>query len=322
MLRALSNTAWMVLMAEGEVPGSGGPPAGAPPTPAPTGSSTPETTPSVPSQATETPLTEGEGEPSEKKDDWEELLRDSDGEDLAEGPATPPVTAQEPLQPPIQEPPAQAPAQPAPQPTAQPPAQQPVQPQETAEQRDARARAAAEARQAQLENWYQLPEDDAAALQTEPEKVLPKIAARLHQAVEHAVRQQLEQALPGYVKQVQEFQQTEDRAQQEFNSAWPGLAGYKEQVVTVGRMFRAANPNATKEQAIDTVGRMTYMALGLPLPEAPQAGSPAPAVPQLRVVRQPFKPAMPGGSGPAAAPKETNEFARLAEELLEDDRGG
>lgn len=244
-------------------------------------------------------------------------------------PQQPPAQQPPAQEPPAQQPPAQPatpaepqPAQPAPVQPAPPPAQQPA-PTKTAEQIQQEQLAAEQNYLQSLEGLYKIPETEAAQLQTEPEVVLSKLAAKLHAEVRREVLREVHQNLPQSVHAIAEATRRESESKQAFYTRWPELAQYEQQVLTVGRMFREANPTATPEQALETVGAMTYMALGKPVPGAPQApGAPPLAAPPARPPAPAgFRPAMPGGGGAAPAPKETNMWSGMAEDFLNEDRG-
>lgn len=186
---------------------------------------------------------------------------------------------------------------------------------------------------AELEQAYALPDDLAAQMETEPEKVLPKLAAQLHMAVEHAVYARLSATVPQMMHVLSTQQEAERGAKDAFYSRWPDLKEYEPQVLQIGQMFRSANPNATPQEALERVGQMVYVALGKTVPGAPAGTPPAtppasgrppaspPQVPSTPA-RPGFTPAMPGGGGAAPPPKDANPFTQIAEELLEDDARG
>jgi hypothetical protein len=238
--------------------------------------------------------------------------------------ATPPVVAQPPAVQPPAEPPVVTPpvvAQPPAQPPAEPQAPKPKTPEQEAAERQAAEELLA-TRTAELETFYRLPEDLAGQMQTEPEVVLPKLAAKLHMAVREAVVQEVRRDLPVMFQGMQEVQRREAASKEAFYKANPDLTGYEPQVLQVGMFFRQSNPNATPDEAIERIGNMTRMALGLP-PKA--GGAPPPAAPSTAATPTrpaPFRPAAPGAAGPAAAPAPSgNPFEALAEEFLEEDRG-
>jgi hypothetical protein len=171
-----------------------------------------------------------------------------------------------------------------------------------------------------LAKQYQLPEDMAARLATEPEQVLPFLAAKVHQHVMAQVEQMVAQQLPGRIHQVVETTRRDSEAKSAFYKAWPTLneREHHDKVMMVGTLFRQLNPTATPDEAIQRIGRVVHEALGLPIPAAtttaPAAASVAPAPAQ-----QPFRPAGGAGTGRAAPAPAGNEFEQMAAELLMDD---
>lgn len=150
----------------------------------------------------------------------------------------------------------------------------------------------------QLEEYYKLPDDMAARLQTEPELVLPQMAAKVHVAVVRGIQQYLATQLPSYIEHTTRMTAAEAKAKTAFYEANPDLTGYEEQVLQAGRTFRQMNPNAAPEVAIKAIGNLVRAAMGLQSP-APGGGMPstpgassAPAAPAFR----------PAGGGHSAAP--------------------
>jgi hypothetical protein len=203
----------------------------------------------------------------------------------------------------------------------------PTPPTETPEQVSARQvaeRTALEAKTKglfdELVRQYTLPDDMAARLPTEPEQVLPFLAAKVHQHVMAQVEQMVARELPGRIHQVVEFGRKETEAKNAFYSAWPTLnpAEHHEKVMMIGALFRQMNPSATAEEAIQRIGRVVHEALGMPLPVAtPKAPPQAPPPP----APQPFRPAGGSGGGRAATAPVGNDFEQMAHEFLLEDQG-
>lgn len=163
----------------------------------------------------------------------------------------------------------------------------------------------------QLESQYAIPAEQATQLLTEPEVVLPKLAAQVHAAVVEQVMAQFQHMLPAEVVKITEGQIRESEAKSAFYLAWPELAPYEEQVIAAGKMFRQINPTATKEQAIQAIGQLAMQALGLqraqPAAVAPQAPAPAPS----------FRPA---GVTPARKPAPAMDpFQQALADMISDD---
>lgn len=338
-MKLTASNMWTVLEAEApaaEQPGSTG-----------STQSTTSGTPSAPAnEDLESTRAEAEStvDESESTDEWDFLADSDEDAEAGEGAAAPlpaaPKLAETPKpaegQPPTTpEPPAGQPAgaaqttQPV---VAQPPTGEQPPAQKTREQLEQEAREATTQYQGQLEQAYALPKEFLDELETDEvaalPKVLPKLAAQLHMAVENAVLARVAAHIPLAIQQHTVVSEANRAAKDMFHKRWPGLEQHEEAIFKVGRMFREANPNATPQEALERVGPMVYMALGLPLPNAPgtgqQGGAPAAAAtatPQAPAAAAGgFRPASPGGAGSIGAPpKPANEFEALAEEFERED---
>lgn len=245
---------------------------------------------------------------------------------VAPSPAAPDVQAEPvastpspvpPVQPQPQEQPAPvqaeaiAPSQPSPanqevpRPAAEPASQSPT-------RDELRARALVE-----LEKRYALTEDDATAVLSEPEKVLPQFFSKLYVDIYENVLNSLQVALPQMVSQVQASESVASQNERDFYAAWPKLQEHTQMVERFGQMYRQMNPQATKEQFINDVGAQAMVALKLPIEGVTQ-----PAAQPESVVRVP--PYTPPRGGPTPAPqgpRPVNPWAQMAEEFEEDDLG-
>lgn len=199
-----------------------------------------------------------------------------------------------------------------PQLQADPDAPQPLTPeqQEEAKQRYQEWRTAEEAR---LEANYQFSEDEVVALQTEPEKVLPKMAAKLFIDVQEAAIRSVVQMLPQVVGQVNQTQTRDQQATAAFVGANPDLADkkYHADIMDAAKTFRKRNPKATPQEAIAKIGQMVRAMHGLPTPQKDgNAPAPAPAPAGNRRVASPPTPHKPAAAGaapvarPSAPPKD------------------
>lgn len=213
--------------------------------------------------------------------------------------------------------------QPKPGEGEQPKPQPQPQKQETPEEKAAREQQEQQAAQKyteELEKYYALPEDLAARLATEPEKVLPTLAARVHQAVERGMRQYMAQAVPQFLQQYQAVTEANTKAKEAFYGRWPSLKNYEKQVQEVGAMFRQMNPKATPEDAIERIGATVCAAMGI-TPDAKPGGAPnLPARPTSSARPAPARPAGVGSSQAGAQPATENEWSQMAEQLLDEDR--
>lgn len=300
--------------------------------------------PDLPSTGGESVAPAGETnvEDDEPSIDWDaESQPDAREDDTVDEPAKPAPAAK----PPAQKPAAQAPA-PAPKQGEEPatpkgdtpqdtqpggegdePKPQPETPEQKAA-REASERQAAEQQEQEafnsLKEFYKLPDEMAARLATEPEVVLPELAARVHQAVARGVLNVMHQSLPKVIEQVQAVAQAEEKSKEAFFSRWPGLKGHEKQVIQVGKMYRQMNPNAKPEQAIEKIGRVVLAAIGLTEEQATAgAAAAAPGTTRPAAATKPasFRPAATQGAPAPAAPPSDNIFTQMAEEFLQEDEG-
>lgn len=275
---------------------------------APEGGTAPAAGGGTEAPAATTPASDGDGG-SDVNTDWGAMASDDDGggTDIGDAAGLDPA-------PPATQAPATPPAVPnasvaAEQPQVQPPATQPQSPQEPAQvQQPAAAEQPVDIGklradyEQQLVQHYQLLPEDAARLQTEPELVLPTLAARVHLEVLDAISAQIPHRVTAIVQNIMETTKRETAAKDDFYSAYPDLRAHEDAVLRVGAMFRAANPKASKELTIKTIGDFVRQSLGL---SAPAAVAQAPQTQQ-----NVFTPAAPVASGaPAAQPSIWEQMA-------------
>jgi len=162
-----------------------------------------------------------------------------------------------------------------------------------------------------LEKHYALDEDTARALLSEPETVLPRLAAQVHFEVTENVLKAVHEMVPGLIRSVTQSAEVETKAQNAFYEMNPDLKNVDQaKILQIGAMFRQVNPNADADTTIVTIGNMVRTALGLPAAGIPGQGAAPPASPQPVV--QPFAPARGGGGGTAPrAPAQANPWADL-----------
>lgn len=221
-------------------------------------------------------------------------------------PATPPATpAVPPAAPPATPPAAATPPTPAPPPPQPGPSNEELQ-----QQRDSY--------KAELTRAYTLTQEQADQALTQPEEVLPALAAEIQLRTSEAITRGLLQVLPQIVQQVMKTQEISAKGEEEFFSQFGDLrdeAG-RQAVLAIGQAFRQLNPNASKAEFIAKVGLSARVALGRHVDGG--AGAPAAPAPNLA---PPPPPAAPGGGSQAAVPASgpTNKFTKLFEELLTDE---
>jgi len=168
----------------------------------------------------------------------------------------------------------------------------------------------------ELEKVYALDEASANAMLTEPEVVLPKLAAKMHMEVLENAMRAMQQMMPVMMQQVQQYSENESRAKNLFTAVNPDLTDPRLEpaIVQFGQVYRKVNPTANAEEASRAIGNLVRAALGI---AAPSQGvqQPAPMMPQAPA---PFTPARGAGGGRAPV-NSGNPFEQLASEFLADD---
>lgn len=147
--------------------------------------------------------------------------------------------------------------------------------------------------QAELETAYQLSQDDADLMLTSPEKVIPKLAAKMHmQVLEHvsALIQSVQQSLPQVVEQTSKQVSAKEKLFNQYKEAWPELVSKEhEDVVKESiQIAKRRKPNAPIEEIIDLSGKIAYAALGK---DVPTVAAPASEKPKEKAKPRPHTPA-------------------------------
>lgn len=281
--------------------------------------------PQAPASETPPEIPADEGATSEVN--WADFAEDSDddagqtveGEFEVDEGGTPAESANEtPSATPAQEPTAPVEAQPqpptppaepvAPAPQTPPPAPAPEPPPAQAPQQALDYSSWRTQQIGNLEKHYALDTETAQALLTEPETVLPRLAAQVHLEVTENVLKAVHQMVPGLIQEINRSTVVETQAENAFFDRNPDLKGVdRAKIIQIGAMFRQVNPNADADTAIATIGSMVRTALGISAPQVSDA-PPPPVAPPL----QPFAPARGGGGGTAPrAPAQGNPWADL-----------
>lgn len=166
-----------------------------------------------------------------------------------------------------------------------------------------------------LEDVYAFSDEDATALAVEPEKVLPKLAANLHVSVLQAATQGVIAQLPGLIDAVMKGREVSSQAEDAFYGKWPKLKGHEDTVMRITQTYRALNPGAPMEQAIQEIGTQAMFMLRIPMDDAPAETVTTPQA------TTPPTPASPGSStvAPVIPPASDNPFTQMAEEFIEED---
>ena len=172
---------------------------------------------------------------------------------------------------------------------------------------------------AQLTQEYAIPQDVASQYVTEPEKMLPELAARLHIRIATALGQVISQILPSVITPIVEQKLQAIKLENEFFQQYPQLTDQRFRPVVMHSiaLARQVNPNATREQVMSdgamlaaTKLRISLHAQG-PAPVARQQAQVAP--PRNNGYVPPYQPVMGGGAGLPTNPQvQINEFEALA----------
>ena len=152
-----------------------------------------------------------------------------------------------------------------------------------------------------LESMYAINAADAEKLNTEPELILPKLAANMHMMVTKSIMTAMQGMIPEFVMNHSQAQRVDQEARNAFYGANPDLSDpkFEPAVLQVAKIFRAANPTAPREVAIKTIGDMVRMSLNLSAPVQTPAPTTQAAPVAVQPSTQPFTPARGGGGGHA-----------------------
>lgn len=155
---------------------------------------------------------------------------------------------------------------------------------------------------------YRVSEEEVAAFQEDPGKMLPQFAGRLHMQIMQAATMNVLRLMPQVLDNYNAQQTQGDKFKEAFYEANKDLnhAEHGQRVLQFGRMYRQANPQATNEQFINDVGAWVRTSLGLAQPVQPsqqQQQTPPPAAP--------YQPAGAGAMGAAPQGNSGNEFEEL-----------
>lgn len=210
----------------------------------------------------------------------------------------------------------------------QPPAATPAQPpagQMTVEQQ------VAAATKHLLDNVYALSDEQKRQLISEPDKVIPQLAAQMHVTIARQVGEYVQQAMQTLVPQmalsVMQRQMGAFRAEQSFFGQYPALANpaFKPVVLQALKFAKAFAPNATREQIMKDAAEMAAARLKItltpPNQQQPQQQRQMHTPAQMPVQQgqqpsMPFMPAVPGGA--PAATQQGGQNPNIFEELALD----
>lgn len=245
-----------------------------------------------------------------EKDEVDEPVVEGDTEvgDAPAEPAPAPAAAPAPTPAPAAETPPVTPAAPAPSATPVAPAQTPEEYQAWRTNREAELAG----------SLYAINEADAQALLTEPETVLPRMAARMHMEVMESAMRAIQSVIPRMIEGYNQHERVNTQAKSLFTSINPDLGdpSYENAILELGQVYRKVNPTAPAEEAARAIGALVRSALGIAAPQAP--GVTLPTAPAPVAQPAPFTPARGGGTGQVPRPS-GNQFEALANEFLQDD---
>lgn len=183
---------------------------------------------------------------------------------------------------------------------------------------------------------YALSDEDKNALISEPDTVIPRLAARMHVRMQVQLAQQIAQILPGIV-QTQLVQANKVQGlETSFFGQYPELnkPEFRQTVQESLAMIRQVNPKADRDEVMRDGAALAAVRLRTrlgnaqepaQLPALPQnmplvpaqapVAAPAPVIPSPPPVQAPFAPAQSGGASEPVVPTDPNLdniFAQLA----------
>lgn len=163
-------------------------------------------------------------------------------------------------------------------------------------------------------------------LRTNPEEVLPDLAANLHYETQLAVHNSVMTALPNIIGMVLKERETQTKHNDAFYGMWPklkeavGTDPAKENVIRGAiRAYRNAHPNAKPDEIMQKAGLLAMMSLQIPIEQAGAVAAAGTSAAPPTQVSAPTPPRPPGVSSvghisPQGAPgvqNEENIFADL-----------
>lgn len=168
----------------------------------------------------------------------------------------------------------------------------------------------------QLEQMYALDEASAVAALTEPENVLPKLAAKVHLDVLESSMRAMQAMLPTVLGQIQQGSELNTRAKNLFTSVNPDLVDpqYEGAIMQLGQVYRSMNKTAPPEEAARAIGSLVRAAYGI----VQQPASAPSLAPRQSTQGMPFTPAR-GSGGASLGAVSTNPFEQLAAEMEKED---
>ena len=173
---------------------------------------------------------------------------------------------------------------------------------------------------------YVLSDEDKNALISEPDTVLPRLAARMHVRMQIQTAQQIAQILPGMIQQQIQAATKVQSLETGFFQQYPELnkPEFRNTVAESLAMIRQVNPNADRAEVMRDGAALAAVRLKTKLVQAQQPAQ-QPALPQTMPLaapvqpvapqpQVPFTPAQSGGASEPVVPTDPNQniFAILA----------
>jgi hypothetical protein len=159
-----------------------------------------------------------------------------------------------------------------------------------------------------LAEQYTVSEEDAEMVLTNPEKILPQMAANIHsqimmevtktmsQAIPQLIAQTL-QAQPGMVSGAMKAHENTETRQAKFFETFPKLSEHKKTVATAAQTVQTNFPDLSLEDQLQKTGQVAMAMLGLQMtPKEEPVATPA---------AEPFIPASTGSSSSDSTPVES-----------------
>lgn len=192
---------------------------------------------------------------------------------------------------------------------------------QTPEQRQAAFEESRRAWGQQLTESYQLSQEQAELVMSDPGRVIPAMAADIHMRVTDNLMQLVRQAMPDLVAQQIRQNASMEENTNLFFKEWPELKGKEATIMQIGATWRQQNPTASREDFIKHVGALAWNAAGLSLQDllarkSGGAGAPQPTASPTGGYMP--APQSAGGGVPLVSGESDNLFAELAQNWLND----
>lgn len=120
-----------------------------------------------------------------------------------------------------------------------------------------------------LSERFAISEEDAELLQTQPEAVLPRMAANIMFEAISSVHKQIQEFVPAIIEQHMRVQKAQAEAENAFYSRWPALKGLDGEKFArlsgIIKAYNTSNPQVPRERRIEEIGAIAHQVLGIPI---------------------------------------------------------